>query len=126
MANNNKKCLLCGTEFKFCPTCQQKSSADAWKNIFDSENCRKIFHVACDFAQKAIDANEAKKILSECDLSNKDSFKSDIKAFVNEIINIGSNVVEEEKEDDKKFDIKQEDFVKKDVNKKARNRNYKK
>lgn len=86
MADNNKKCLLCGKGFKFCPTCQQKSPADAWKNIFDKENCRTIFNLACDFHQKEVDIDKAREILLNCDLSDKDTFRSDVVEVIDEIL----------------------------------------
>ena len=123
MANNNKKCLLCGKEFKFCPTCQQKSAADAWKNIFDKEECRTIFHLACDYAQGEVDADTAKKILSGCDLSNKDSFKPEIVTFINNILS--APVVDEKEDETRSEEIEEEIIVEKVAPKKMRKGNKK-
>lgn len=95
-STQNKECILCGTKFKYCPSCNQKSPADAWKNIFDDANCRTIFNLCCDFAQKAVDIKTAKEILSGCDLSKKESFRPDMKKILDEILS--SSLPEETEE----------------------------
>ena len=125
MADYNKKCLLCGKDFKFCPTCYQKSPADAWKNIFDKENCRIIFNLVCDFAQKEVDVETAKDILSRCDLSDKDSYKVDIKGYIDEILATPTQLENDEDEldfesEEESREIKEEEPVKKEAPKKMR------
>ena len=124
MSNYNKKCLLCGKEFKFCPTCQQKGPAEAWKNIFDKEECRTIFHLACDYAQNEVDADTAKSILAKCDLSNKDSYKPDIRRFIDNII--GSPDVKEKVVDDKTEEYKKTESSNDNANNTYRKDNFKK
>lgn len=36
-------CVVCGTHYKYCPSCGQDNPADTWRFIYCSENCRQIF-----------------------------------------------------------------------------------
>lgn len=86
MGRYNRKCILCGKEYKFCSNCKEESHQPAWKNIYCSENCRMIFNTAVAYVDKSIDIKEAKKRIESCDLSEIDNFKGDIKKAIAEIM----------------------------------------
>lgn len=80
---NNRVCLCCGNAYEYCGTCKRGVNLPAWKNLFDTENCKDIFQTVSDYEQKAIDKAKAKKILASCDL--KHSFKNNIKETIDKI-----------------------------------------
>lgn len=70
---------MCGNEYKYCVYCEEFNHELKWRMLFDTDNCRKIFHAVSDYLVNEIDDNEAKKILSECDISNPNRFNENVK-----------------------------------------------
>ena len=79
---HEKKCIVCGKEYKYCSHCSQYNSDETWRYLYCSENCRKIFHIFSDVKGKAISEEEARKRFKECDLSDIDSFSDELKAMI--------------------------------------------
>lgn len=65
--------------------CAEFNHEPKWRMLFDTDNCRKIFHAVSDYLVNEIDANEAKKILSECDISNPNRFNENVKKVIREL-----------------------------------------
>jgi len=74
MANLNRKCLLCGHEYEYCPTCARDANKPIWYRNYHDENCKTIFHVLCDFNADNISQDEAREILAGCNLSRRSSW----------------------------------------------------
>ena len=74
MAKKNKVCLTCNTQYSYCPNCDRK--APAWMGEFHAENCKTIFDICTRFNMQMLTKVEAKAELKNCDLSNKENFKS--------------------------------------------------
>ena len=70
MANNKKKCEICGTEYKYCANCGEFDNYPRWMFLFHSENCRDIWSVINAYRAKQKTAYEAKKELEQLDITN--------------------------------------------------------
>ena len=79
MARRNRECYLCGTDYKYCPTCSEDKMKPAWMAEFHSEDCVKIFAICTNFNIGKMSKAEAKDALSACDLSNRLNFRSCVK-----------------------------------------------
>lgn len=84
MSANNRKCLLCGTEYEYCPSCGHKIY-DLQKVNFCSRNCKDVYQTVVDFNCESKTADETKEILKTLDLSKKDQYKESIKESLNKI-----------------------------------------
>lgn len=82
---NNRKCILCGTEYKYCGNCAEDSRLEPWHNIYDNNNCRTIFNTATDYCAGLLSEDEARSIFDSCDLSNKESFNASVLKVLNEL-----------------------------------------
>lgn len=69
---NNRKCICCSTEYRYCNTCAEDISKPAWYAIYCSENCKKLFHAASGYHAKTATLEEVKERFNACDLSYKD------------------------------------------------------
>ena len=76
MARRDRKCYLCGTDYKYCGTCSQDRMKPAWMAEFHDENCKNIFDICTRFNMGMMPKIEAQDALNTCDLSNKENFKS--------------------------------------------------
>lgn len=76
MARRDRKCYLCGASYKYCPTCSDDRNKPSWMAEFHSEDCKNIFQICTNFNLGMQTKSEAKAALEQCDLSNKENFKS--------------------------------------------------
>lgn len=107
MANRYKKiCYLCGKEYQYCSSCRDFKTQPAWKNMFHSENCHKLFNLSTQFAQGYRTVEEAQEILSKCDLTDINNFRQDVIEQINIIQNSKPTVIEEKV--DKQVETKDE------------------
>lgn len=74
MAKKNRVCLTCNEKYSYCPNCNRKDPA--WMVEFHSENCKNIFDIATRFNMQLLTKEEAKAAMEQCDLTNKEKFKS--------------------------------------------------
>lgn len=78
MGRRSRECYLCGEKYSYCPTCSQDKMKPTWMAEFHEVNCKTIFQTCTDFNMKLLTKDEAKKVLSDCNLSNKESFRSSV------------------------------------------------
>lgn len=71
---NNKKCIVCGKVYTFCPSCAEFDNYPRWLSIYHDENCKNIFTATSDYLAGDITDEQARKILDTCDLSKKKNF----------------------------------------------------
>jgi len=76
MAKRDRKCYLCGTKYKYCPTCSDDKMKPTWMAEFHSENCKNIFEICTEFNLELKSKTEAQEALLNCDFSNQENFKS--------------------------------------------------
>ena len=79
-----RKCILCGKEYEYCPSCPKDAKKETWYAIYDSENCKDISKALTDYNLKKITKEEACEALSRCDLSIdlNDHYRNEINAIM--------------------------------------------
>ena len=79
-----RKCILCGSEYTYCKSCAKDAKKALWHEIYDKENCKDISKALTDYNFKRITKEEAKELLSKCDLSIelKDVYRNEINAIM--------------------------------------------
>lgn len=85
MGRRTRECLLCGTKYEYCPTCSQDRMKPTWMSEFHSESCKNIFNICTSFNLQLLSKEEAKVALEQCDLSNKENFKSYVQRDIENI-----------------------------------------
>lgn len=83
----NHWCVVCGRGYHACDACDKTKSFTSWRSLTDSMEHFKIFTVLRNYNNKLIDKEEAKRLLSDIDLSDKDSYKDSAKRLLDEILN---------------------------------------
>ena len=64
-----RKCLVCGNEYTYCRSCPKDARKETWYALYDNENCKNISQALTDYNFNKITKEEAKELLSKCDLS---------------------------------------------------------
>lgn len=83
MRKNNRRCIVCGKEYNYCPSCSE-ANTPSWKSIYHDENCKKVFAVASWYLSGSITKEQAKSKFEKCDLSKKYLFNAEIQRAINE------------------------------------------
>lgn len=81
----NHWCVVCGTGYHACDTCDEIKSFTPWRALTDTVEHYQIFLILKQFNNGIIDKEEAKSMLSGLDLSKRDTFKESAKNVLNEI-----------------------------------------
>jgi hypothetical protein len=81
-----RKCVLCGKEYEFCPTCNKDKHKPMWYKLYHDENCKNIFDALNNYHFELTTKEEAKDILSKCDLSIElaDNYRHEIHTIMTE------------------------------------------
>lgn len=74
-----RKCLCDGTEYSYCRSCTKDRNRPLWSTLYCSENCRNIFETLNEYNFNHITEDEARELLKDCDLSNRDNFSEGVK-----------------------------------------------
>lgn len=113
MQKNNKKCITCGKEYRYCPTCKGRDYSEAWRNIYCSKNCQEIFNVVTGYVNNKLSVEQAQERISKCDLSYKEKMKPNLVSRIDEIMSAQIS-----KAEDDHIDIVEtkDDVVVQDVN----------
>lgn len=89
-------CCVCGTQYKYCPKCNEDKDKPHWMFVYHEENCKNIYDVMTKYEWGQINANEAATELEKLDLSKLDSFGESYRNTLNKIMsNVSKTIVEE-------------------------------
>lgn len=92
MERKLRTCACCGTEYKFCPKCNEDKNKPLFYFTFCSENCNGIYGVASRFENGSIDIECAKTQLEKLDLSKLDRFGDSYKNTINKIMSYTASI----------------------------------
>ena len=94
MANNNRKCIVCGQNYRYCSNCAEFSGLEIWHNIFHNANCKEIYDATSMFKKTSVEETKAR--LDQCDLSNKENFHTAILDVINKVyVTDNKKIIEE-------------------------------
>lgn len=81
----NHWCVLCGTGYHACDTCDEIKSFVPWRKLTDTVMHYQVFTVLREYVNKLISKAEAKELLSRLDISDRDNYKDSAKKVLDEI-----------------------------------------
>ena len=110
---NNRKCIICGKSYSYCPQCGRDAGKPTWYFIFDGQNCHDIYEVCTQYRDNEINAEKAYELVSKLDLSMMGDFPESTRLQIEEIIRLHeesavevATVVEEEKVETEQYSYK--------------------
>ena len=83
---NNRVCIICGKEYRYCSACGEDAGKPTWYFIFDGQNCHDIYEVCTQYRDGEIDAKVAYEKISKLDISNIKDFYEATRIQIEEII----------------------------------------
>ena len=92
MINDNKTCVMCGKQYKYCENCPSKyNTTETWRNIFCSEECRELYQIYNGYKGGKITDKQAYKRLSKISTVYLNKIKEPMKSVFNLICGIESS-----------------------------------
>ena len=89
---NNRTCIICGQEYRYCSACGEDAGKPTWYFIFDGENCHDIYEVCTQYRDGEIDVKAAYEKISKLDISNIKNFAEATRIQIEEILEKGKDV----------------------------------
>lgn len=89
-----RSCLMCGTEYEYCPYCRQFDRQPKWRTLFDREECKKLHDVTSHYLINDLSKEEAMKKISAIDLKDV-KLTSPVQKVVDEIMQVSTEELKE-------------------------------
>lgn len=100
-----RKCTLCPShQYEYCTICKKDSIVESWRLLFDSENCRDIYHILSEYAFNRKTAIEAYNELQKYNIPDKELIQTSLRKNYedllkeiknrNSLINNSENLIE--------------------------------
>ena len=89
---NNRVCIICGKEYRYCSACGEDAGKPTWYFIFDDLNCHDIYEVCTQYRDGEIDVKAAYEKISKLDISNIKNFAEATRIQIEEILAKGKDV----------------------------------
>ena len=88
---NNRVCIICGKEYRYCSACGEDAGKPTWYFIFDGQNCHDIYEVCTQYRDGEIDVKAAYEKISKLDISNIKNFAEATRIQIEEILEKGKD-----------------------------------
>lgn len=62
---HERKCMMCGTEYKYCSHCNDFDPTESWKYLYHDKKCRAIANIWYAYRGNEISKEDAKARMSE-------------------------------------------------------------
>ena len=83
---NNRTCIICGQNYRYCSACGEDAGKPTWYFIFDGENCHDIYETCVAYRDKIITQKEAYEKISSLDTSKLKDFAEATQSQIKEIL----------------------------------------
>lgn len=80
-----RKCVCCGKEYEFCPSCKKKDQP-AWMVSFCSEACKGLFNIVSAYNAKRIGKVAAQAYIAEHKITEVTKYTGPVKKALEEIL----------------------------------------
>lgn len=82
---NNAVCSICGTPYHVCASCLAQKTFRPWRTVTDTMEHYKIYLAIHDYTVSG-DKKQAREQLQNCDLSESEHFRPEIKTAIETIM----------------------------------------
>lgn len=110
---SERKCKCCGKSYDYCPNCG-KSSSKPWMFSFDTEVCKELFNAVSAYNMELIKEDGIRNIVNKYNITDFSVYKDDIKDLLTKISRIKEpekSIVIEEKVEEKKTPVFENEFT---------------
>ena len=56
---NERTCIICNSKYAYCNRCPGGKNVPSWKNLYDTEECKKVFEICSAYVNKLITKGDA-------------------------------------------------------------------
>lgn len=77
-----RKCIVCGTKYTYCPNCGNGDPKDSYKFIYDKKECEDVFNICSRYHFGELKAADALKRLEKYELSDLSNYANGVKSDI--------------------------------------------
>ena len=92
---HNRNCIVCGKAYYHCGHCKDSDAQSVWRNIYDTEECRKIFDICSAYVNKNMSKGDA--IIKLKSFKLPDHLKDKYQGIVDEILYVEKPTIKRKK-----------------------------
>lgn len=85
--SKKRKCLMCETEYEYCPYCLEYERQPRWRTLFDRAECQDVYYIISDWLGKRLTQKEAREKLLAVNIKNI-PFNSSVQGNIDKIMQI--------------------------------------
>lgn len=85
--SKKRKCLMCETEYEYCPYCWEYERQPKWRTLFDRSECQDVYYIISDWLGKRLTQKEAREKLLAVNIKNI-PFNSSVQGNIDKIMQI--------------------------------------
>ena len=92
--SKKRKCLMCETEYEYCPYCWEYERQPKWRTLFDRSECQDVYYIISDWLGKRLTQKEAREKLLAMNLKNipfNSSVQGNIDTYVDAVKTLNGN-----------------------------------
>lgn len=82
---NNARCDICGKEYYVCQSCSEVAKFKPWRTVADTFEHYMVFLALSNYHHNG-NAEEARKALSSCNLTDYETYNDNIKLVIDKIM----------------------------------------
>ena len=79
-----RTCIICNKTYEHCRNCNKVDQNETWRNLYDKEECMKVFNVCSAYKNNLISKGDAKIKLKSFDVPT--GLKANYQTIVDEIM----------------------------------------
>lgn len=87
--SNKRKCLMCETEYKYCPYCRDYDQQPRWKTTFDKEECRNVYNILTGYYSGNYTKDVAREKLLNVNIDGI-IFNNAVKKQIDEVLQVST------------------------------------
>lgn len=92
--SNKRKCLMCETEYEYCPHCWEYERQPKWRTLFDRAECQDVYYVISDWLGKRLTQKEAREKLLVMNIKDI-PFNTSVQDNLNKIMQVSTGELKE-------------------------------
>lgn len=80
-----RKCIVCGTEYDYCPKCGKNAGEPGWKISFDKEVCKDLMDVVSGYKMGIKNIDDVSTVVNAYGITDYSLYVDGIKSVLNEL-----------------------------------------
>lgn len=92
-----RTCICCGSEYEYCPNCNNLTLYPKWMMEFDKAECKELFNTLSGYGMGIFKKDDVKAVLNKYGVEDYSKYNEEISKQLNEIFAVKPKAEKTEK-----------------------------